>query len=152
MTQWVGPPDQGFISVAAGGATLISFLSFEEAATLVRVRGAVAFRYNSYAADASIVGAIGIGIVSTEAFTAGIASIPEPYSDGDWGGWMVWRSFAHHFQSITQAGVLLGDMSIEIDSKAMRKVSPNETAVFIAESQSGAYQVADCTRQLIKLS
>ena len=151
LTQWVGPPEQGFIAVATTGATLISNLPVEEPFTIVRNRGAVAISIVT-AADLDVVGAFGIGIVSAEAFAAGIGSVPTPYSDGDWGGWMVWRSFALRWDFSDATGARFAQIEIEVDSKAMRKVSPNEVIVLVAESQTGAFSMADGLRQLIKLS
>ena len=39
-----------------------------------------------------------------------------------------------------------------IDSKAMRKVAPDETLVVMGESQAGAVNVANPFRMLVKLS
>ena len=152
LTQWLGPADQGFVSVAATGSSLVATAPFTEPATLMRTRGAVSIIPDSTAADVSIVGAIGMAIVSTDAVGIGITAIPTPYADADWGGWFVWRSFAFRFESITQVGVLLGSWSLEIDSKAMRKITPNETMVIVAESQGGAFAITDGTRHLIKLT
>jgi len=152
LTQWIGPADQGFVSVAAAGATLMTSVVFEEPLTVVRIRGHMTIIPDSTAADVSIVGAFGMGIVSAEASAAGIVSIPEPFSDADWGGWMLWRSFAMRFESITQAGVLLANWAFELDSKAMRKMSPNEVLVAVVESQSGAFAISVATRVLLKLS
>ncbi len=152
LTQWVGPADQGFISVASGGATLIASVPLDEAATIVRTRGMVSLRPTTVVADLDIVGAIGMGIVSTEAFNAGVGSIPEPFSDGDWGGWFVWRSFAYEFQNVSNVGLGWVDWNFEVDSKAMRKGGPSESVVIIAESQVGAYGISTPLRMLLKLS
>jgi len=151
LTEWVGPPAQGYIDVPTGGATIISSLPAEDPGTIIRVRGQVSIKLALYNADLDIVGAVGIGVVSSEAFTAGVASIPTPYSDADWGGWLMWRSFAHHFEFQSSVSSFLASWSFEVDSKAMRRFSPNEVMVFIAQSQTGNFRVADCTRQLVKL-
>ncbi len=108
----------------------------------------------TYAADNSFAGALGMALVTAEAFAAGIASVPEPFSDADWGGWLVWRSFAHHYDVSTDVGRMLGSWSMEIDSKAMRKASPNEVLIVVVESQSGggAFDVAAPIRTLVKHS
>ncbi len=152
LTQWVGPADQGFIAVATGGATIVGFASFEEAVTAIRTRGMVSVRPQAFAAGVDVVGAIGLGIVSTEAFVAGIVSVPEPFNDADWGGWFVWRSFAYRFDFSTNEGALNFDWTFEVDSKAMRRITPNETVVMVAESQVGAYSIAMPLRMLVKLS
>ena len=151
MTQWIGPADQNFVNVASGGATLVSSVLLGEPATVVRVRGQVSIKPTTYAADITIVGAWGMGIVSEEAFNAGVASIPEPFSDADWGGWFVWRNFSFHFEVIDNTGVFLASWDFEVDSKAMRKIGVNEVLVHVAESNLGAYSIAEGVRTLIKL-
>ena len=153
LTQWIAPALQSYVAVASTGATLIASISFEESLTIVRTRGAIVIQPASYAADANITGAVGMGIVSAEAFAAGVASIPEPFTDGDWGGWFVWRSFGLRVEFVSATGVIFpATYTMEIDSKAMRKVTPNEVMVVIAESFSGAFSMFDGTRHLIKLS
>ena len=152
LTQWTGPALQGYVAVATTGATLISSFTPAEPITVMRTRGWVGIRPESEAADLEIVGAIGVGIVSVEAFTAGIASMPEPFADADWGGWYVWRSFAYDIRFSDATGVNMIDWGFEIDSKAMRKMSPNETIVVIAESQGGAFRISSNMRRLVKLA
>ncbi len=151
LTQWIGPAAQGYIQVASTGATLVASFSFEEALTVIRNRGMVSFFPVAVTGDVQIVGAMGMALVSTEAFNAGVASIPEPFSDADWGGWLVWRSFSYTFEFADATGVNFVNWSFEVDSKAMRKVSPNETLVIIAESQVGAFEISAPIRTLVKL-
>jgi len=152
LTQWIGPANQGFIAVGAGATALISSAPFEEAATLVRTRGQLSIRPEDFVADIDIVGAVGMGIVSAEAFAAGVASIPTPFTDADWGGWFVWRAFSYRYNFASAVGENFPNWTMEIDSKAMRKISPNERIVTIAEAQGAALRVSVPTRLLIKLS
>ena len=152
-TQWIGPADQSYLAVAAVGATLISSFAFSEPAIVVRNRGMISVKPAAFTADLDIRGAFGMGIVSAEAFAAGVGSMPEPFSDADWGGWIVWRSFAWHFESGTASNDLTFPAStdFEIDSKAMRKASSNDVIVQIAESQGGAFNLFSGVRMLVKL-
>ncbi len=152
LTQWIGPADQNYVSVASAGATLVASAPFEEQTTVVRARGQVSVIPAAFTTSLNIVGAFGVAIVSTEAFTAGIASIPEPFSDADWGGWFVWRSFSYRFEFDDATGLNFPRWDFEVDSKAMRRISPNETMVLIAESQTGAFQISAPLRVLVKLS
>ena len=152
LTQWVGPADQGYVAVLTAAATAVAFVSFEEALTVMRTRGMVSIRPEVVGADLDIVGAVGVGIVSAEAQAIGITAIPTPFSNGDWGGWMVWRSFSYRFEFADATGVNFVNWNFEIDSKAMRKVTPNEALVIIAESQVGAYRISTPLRHLVKLS
>lgn len=150
--QWIGPAVQGYVSVANAGATLISVsTTFETAATLVRTRGQISVQPGSFAADLNIVGAFGCGIVSAEAGAIGITAIPTPFRDADWGGWYVWRSFSLHLDVQSAIGFSLEMENFEVDSKAMRKVGQNESLVWVAESQAGAFDISTPLRQLIKL-
>ena len=152
LTQWVGPADQGFLSVASAGATLLASFQPVDRVTVIRVRGQVSIIPEDFTADIEIIGAFGIMVVSNEAFAAGVTSIPEPFSNGD-GDWMVWRSFSYRFEfGSGNSGFAFPDWYFEIDSKAMRKIGPNQVMVLIAESQAGAYQISVPVRTLIKLA
>ena len=151
LTQWSGLADQGFIAVASAGATIISSIAFEEPGTIVRSRGTIAMRFAGYTADLTVVGAFGIGVVSAEAAAVGITAVPEPFSDADWGGWMVHRTFARRLEFGSTVGLYSEDWEYQIDSKAMRKVEANSVLVFVAESQQGAYQMSESVRVLNKL-
>jgi len=150
LTQWVAIANQGFLNVASAGATLIQSFTPEEALTLVRHRGQLSIRPTVVSSTIDIVGAYGEAIVSTEAFAAGVGSMPEPFTDSDWGGWFLWQSFSFGFVATTADTKI--SVELEVDSKAMRKIGPNEVLVGIAESQVGAYSISAPIRTLVKLS
>ena len=152
LTQWIGPADQGYLSVATGAKAIVSSLSFEEPNTIMRSRGVVSVAPDTFGADVEFKGAYGKAIVSTDALVAGAASVPGPWTDPDWGGWYVWRSFAYFFEFSDATGLRNLAQNFEVDSKSMRKVSPNESLVTIAESQAGAFQIFSGVRTLIKLT
>ena len=155
-TQWIGPADQGYVSVAS--ATSVIVASFSPAAvgftspTIVRTRGMCSVIPTAFTADEDHIGAFGLGVVTDQAFAAGAASLPRVFDDADWGGWFVWRSFSWRMEFLSGTSVWLTDWSLEIDSKAMRKVGDNETIVLMAESQGGAFRVSAPLRVLLKLS
>ena len=103
-------------------------------------------------ADGNVVGAIGFGLVSDQAFGAGAASLPGPWSDPDWDGWFLWMPWSFRWEFADASGQVLGDARKTIDSKAMRKVGQNETLVVMAESQGTAAVVAVSFRLLVKLA
>ncbi len=98
--------------------------------------------------DNTVVGAFGIGLVSQEAFIAGVTAVPEPFTDSDWGGWMVMVPFAYNIDFGSATSLYINSLQIEVDSKAMRKVEPNSVMVVVAESLTGAFDIADGTRLL----
>jgi len=125
------------------------------AITVVRIRGFI--EVNLVAADAALSGfnfAAGIGIVTLDAFTAGAASVPNPFSDIQWPGWL-W----HHLGGIHAPQEILdlnqvAAQRIEVDSKAMRKVRLNEVMTLImsfGETATATVNVRAATRALVKL-
>ena len=156
-TTWVGPADQGYLAVAAGAKIIVA--SFDAASnglaspTIVRSRGQVSiFPGAGVTGDVEIVGAYGLAIVSDRAFAAGVASIPGPWTDAGWDGWFVWRSF-HYTQEFLDATSMLRNFeNQEVDSRAMRKITDDETIVLIAESQAIGFEISMPLRILMKLS
>ncbi len=147
------------MAVASGASVIVA--SFEPGAagnnmvkpTLVRTRGFASTSPTSFGADVQIGGAFGLCIVSNEAFVAGTASIPRPFDDADWGGWLMWQSFASRLEFADPTGRLYPTVQgVQVDSKAMRKISTNETIVFMCESQTGALDVIMHLRLLFLLS
>ena len=154
-TQWVGSADQGAVAVAAGATIIHQSNATLGNTTIVRTRGLFTVQPDSFAADVSISGAIGFGLVSDQAFAAGVASIPGPFIDPDWGGWFMWQPFSYRFEVTTDVGRLNFGADLvdgRIDSKAMRKVAQNETLVVVVESQAAAIAVILNFRILLKLS
>ena len=153
---WVAPADQGFVVVGSNVKLLISSFDAEAGGaprpTMVRNRGAVVHRPTALAADIEYSGAFGVGVVSAQAFAIGITALPGPWSDADWSGWMVWRSFAGAFDVTSDISRILLHTVLEVDSKAMRKIGPNDIVVTMAESATGGFDIFDGVRQLLKLS
>ncbi len=116
---------------------------------MARNRGHVSIRLSTYAASIDYGGAFGMGVVSAEALAAGVASVPEPFTQSDWPGWLLWGSFADHFELGTASSLLPGSLQIPVDSKAMRKMGQNEALILVCESQVGAIEVAMHIRTLV---
>ena len=78
-------------SAFLGSALAIS----QDGLTLARTRGYVrAILTTSTGANDGFSGAIGIGIATTAAVTAGAASVPTPITEQDWEGWIWWNPFS----------------------------------------------------------
>ncbi len=153
---WVGTADQGEIAIGSGLSVIISSFAPDVLsilkATVVRTRGIFEVHPTAFGADLSYGGAYGLGIVSDEAFAAGAASIPRPFDDDDWAGWLVHGFYGGHLEFQSGVGIMMSLDPVVIDSKAMRKVGPNETLVWVVESQAGAVQVRIHARVLMMLS
>jgi len=98
----------------------------------------------------------GICVVSLDSFTAGVASLPNPFTDIEWPGWM-WHGNGAIRTAV--AGLAVGDpthnpMLVPIESKSMRKFRLNEViALVVAAGETGTatMSVAGMTRMLAKL-
>ena len=126
--------------------------------TIVRIRGYIEFSLlTSDVVNGGFFGAVGIGVFTDEAFTAGAGSIPSPLTDSDWNGWM-W----HNFWSVRSVTATVGDgvnafsayQRIEIDTKAMRKIDSGMIVCGVidqTETPNATAEVHADTRMLAKI-
>ena len=149
---WISSADQGYVTVGAGASVIHQSDATLPLTTIVRLRGILSVKAGTSGADQDLIGAVGMGIVSTEAFAAGAASIPGPFSNSDWDGWLWWQAYAMRWEFGTAVGQVVGSVQQVIDNKAMRKVGANEVVVVMAESQAAAAVVAINFRLLVKIA
>ncbi len=126
----------GWFQQAQGSATAIGntvIAVFNEAQTLVRLRGYASATIDPSAAGDIIVISMGFILADDDAVAAGAASIPSPTNDTD-GDWIWHGWFPLHAEFSTGEG---SDHNVQmvIDSKAMRRVKPNEQLVMVADGQ-----------------
>ncbi len=121
-------------AVTAQGATQqrIAVAVFNSSGTVMRVRGELMASMNGpSAADITVLG-VGLIVATDAQVTAGAASFPSPLSVGD-ADWM-W----HGFVPLVSQGVVedqFGNVGkIIVDTKAMRRVKPNEQLVLVADA------------------
>ncbi len=140
---WNSLPGLSSDAVAADGLLTGTALAFTEPSTILRMRsspGIIAFDESVQVGDTVNLG-IGIGIVSSDAFAAGVGSLPDPIGDITF-PWL-WL-----FQADLLCTVAIGDQAFGmttrqtggVDSRAMRKMAPGQSLVQIFEFQgvSGA--------------
>ena len=102
--------------------------------TIVRIRGYLRVVLRSAAAlGDNLTGAMGIGIATFAAVTAGIGSVPTPITEQDSDNWLYWTPVQVGSMATTaqwgSAGWAL--FETEVDTKAMRKF-PDEMAIYAA--------------------
>ena len=168
-TDWgLGPANEAGTTITGSGSSLGSsaISPTVPGLTLVRTRGHALWYLNqASAANNGFHGAMGIGIATLAAVTAGAASVPTPITEADWDGW-IW----HQFFQCRSGGIIDGSVSadhdlvnstsaavrFEIDSKAMRKFSDDDMAIFAAlevtEVGTAAMVWSFDSRMLFKLS
>ena len=155
-TEWIESADQSFVSVAATTSLIHQSNATLGTSTIVRTRGLLAIKFAAgNNSDGRVEGAVGIAIVSAQAFAVGATAIPAPFTEAGWDGW-----FFHQFFAISQeaagtvGNLMLGTQQKDVDSKAMRKLRDNtNVAVVMAENNSGvAIEVGFWFRMLLKLT
>ena len=156
-TAWIEGPgtftDNGVVSGTGGFIMGSGQAALGDGLTLVRTRGMVelVLGSNSAAGD-GFTGALGIGIVTAQAFSTGQTAMPTALGEIDWSGWL-W-----HEQFSLRAGVAADSsrphLNLTIDSKAMRKLGIEEV-LFMAfqsvEIGTATMEVTGGCRMLVKL-
>ena len=150
ITDWIGGVQSGqtaILSIAASTAAIISAVDTRIApvnaivpATLVRTRGVLNFIPSDISVDRNAFGAFGICVVNGEAFDAGIGSVITPWTESFDDRWLYhtyWSSLFRTDVVGTDAGASAHASSqINIDSKAMRKVSEGDVMISVIENVS----------------
>ncbi len=160
MTAWgLGPQEVDGGTSASGGAIWSAGVTpGASGLTLVRIRGFIRVILTAAAAAGDgFFGAFGIGLVTDEAFAAGVTAVPLPLSDDGAELWMVHQYFDIRSVTATLSDGVNGfsvSKTFEIDSKAMRKEPVGMTlygATEVTESGTAVIEVQAHTRTLVKL-
>ena len=127
----------------------------QDGLTLVRTRGELVLQLTGTGSITDgFDGAVGVGIVTSEAFAVGQTAMPDPLDDSDWDGWL-WHQFYHYKGGLTLSSTLVTSPRIyQIDSKAMRKVDQGDTIfcnIAAVETNVASMQVGVDSRCLFKL-
>ena len=135
--QWAAIPS-GNLGTAAAVVQAAGGLSFSDPGTILRVRGQYAVGFDGGAdGDLQKVG-FGIAVLATDVFLGAVASMPTPLGDVDY-PWLFW--YESNLQlTVPIAGESSSDIMaferVVVDSKAMRKVKPNETVFYIVQTSA----------------
>ncbi len=100
-------------------------------------------------------GSLGHIVITETASAAGIASIPSPsgISGDPEADWFVWQAMFGGLLSITQIGIVTQEaVQYIIDSKAMRKVGPDDDLVGVFSQENAVGGIINTNgRRLIQL-
>ena len=157
-TDWGFGPDLIDQALSASGKILgTTALTIGIQATVVRLRGVFdVFLTSAASIGDGFIGAVGVCLVNSDAFAAGVGSVPGPLTDSNWDAWFYHRFFSLHALTATLADGVNGVAAHErfqIDSKAMRKWDPAETltmVVDVVERGAAAMRINSDTRLLLK--
>jgi len=131
-------------------------IAFTQSVTLMRTRGTAFIHFDPTSInDVQQVG-IALGVFSTDAFVAGVASVPGPLTDAGY-DWIFHKvlSMGPAVSATESETSILQSLWIEVDSKAMRKLKDNQTIGWVVEaatvSGGGSVDFAISSRHLIKV-
>ncbi len=98
---------------------------------------------------------IGLAVFNSDAFGQGAASLPGPLTDADY-DWIYHRLVQFTVHTATESDdSIMQNVQIEVDSKAMRKIKPNQSIGWMVEglivSGGGTFDGAIVARHLFKL-
>ena len=138
LTQWVGSADNTAAAALGAGAAVLdqSLVLAGEPVTIVRTRGIITVGPDQTANNENIFGALGMCIVSDQAVAIGITAIPTPITDSSSDLFFLHQYFASGVRVADATGIANLTRTFHFDSKAMRKVSEDQTLVVTVENSS----------------
>jgi len=125
------------LTTNAAATILGTSLAFAIPATILRMRGNILLNFDAAADNSRQNIGIGIGIISSDAFAAGVASVPDPLAESDY-PWLWWTvmPLVNDLQIAGESLQVCVAARVEIDSKAMRKVKPGQSLAVIYQTSA----------------
>ena len=155
---WIG---SGVGESAVAGSTKVLISTFSAGAlalrpfTILRTRMLISYRSDQDGADERPFGSYGEMVVTETAAGIGVTAVPNPSGiDGDPDAdWYIWQAMMNTVEFQSGVGVERnGDSQYVIDSKAMRKVGPDDDVVAVFDQQNAVGAILNTNgRQLIQL-
>jgi len=163
-TDWIGGV-VGTSTRTTVGASVVAILSSFDTristnqiigatTTIVRIRGLLDVGPIGLTADMDAQGAFGFCIVNGEAFDAGVASVPTPWTESFDDRWLYHTYWSVHYE-LPASGSFVGQSFVqEIDSKAMRKMNNGDVLIGVIENANAGDNVSVFmnVRTLLKLA
>jgi len=132
-TGWEEGPFTSILTLTGAGSSAWSTgqQPTSDGNTIGRIRGqfTLALTAGSSALDGFQKAAIGIGIVTAQAFATGISAMPTPLTDIEWEGWMFHKLETNLYVPAATEDFSSGPATVrvvDIDTKAMRKIGADE--------------------------
>ncbi len=141
-TFWDGVvPTASSVVPANNKLLLASFLPQDDLeVTVRRIRGRLMVGSDQVAASEDQLGALGAGIFSATAITAGVASLPDPVTDVGSDVWQLYVHIGQNVQFLTAAGIRPDFLwAYEFDSKAMRRIPEGYGIAFVVANASATH-------------
>ena len=156
-TRWIASTDETALTNLAAGTAILdqSLGGAVDPFTIIRTRGHVWIGSDQTTSSEDPFGAFGMAIVSDQVVAVGVTAVPTPFTEDDSDYWFVHDYFAQGLRVLDATGASwAGLIDTPFDSKAMRKVNPDESCIFVLEngSSSHAFDFLVKFRQLIKVA
>ena len=134
---WTGSFETALVSIPANSAVLLSGFVPQNPGidlTILRTVGEIFVSSDNAAASETQVGAVGMIIVTDDAFAVGITAIPDPVASVFDDGWFMFQSFAQKTTFLSSIGFNdPSGMKYSYDSKAKRILEgAGKTIVIVA--------------------
>jgi len=138
LTQWVGSAPITAVAALAANTVVLdqSLVLLGLPATVIRTRGIITIISDQVGASEAPFGAVGFSVVSDQAQAVGITAIPDPISDSGSDLFFVHQYFDAPLNVGTAASFANISKTFAFDSKAMRKVSEDQTIVVSVANSS----------------
>ena len=156
-TFWAGSAIDTAPSAVAAATTIHdqTLIGTDDPETVVRTRGIFTVETDQTTAAEFPFGAIGMAVVNNQAVSVGPTAFPSPYTDSDSDLWFLHQFWAAPVRIGTDAtGIYRAAYQVEFDSKAMRRLTGDESIVVVVENGSAANgaQYNLSFRMLLKVS
>ncbi len=141
-TFWARSPADGVVTALANATAVLdsSAVPVVEGETIIRTRGMISVKSDQASASEQIVGAVGMCIVSDQAFAVGVGSVPTPFTDQDSDLWFMHQYFTHAIDFSDATGTQTQAFStFHFDSKGMRKFVTGTTLAVVVENGSTVF-------------
>ena len=153
---WIGQGLVGSTAIPANSNVLLATLSVGALAlrpfTILRTRLLISWATDQVAAVERPHGIFAQKVVTDQAVAIGVTALPIPFTNAD-ADWFTYQPMVLDFVFGTAVGFTPGDSQYMVDSKAMRKVGPNEDEVTVITNMDAAdgAEITFIGRQLIML-
>ncbi len=149
---WAGN-NLSLITLATSAKTLVAEMSAGFLAlrpfTILRTRTVITFRTDQLTGSESPTGALGMIIVKEIAVNIGVTATPGPRTDPD-SDWFVYQGMTAPFLFSDATGWGdSGTMQYVVDSKAMRKVGPDDDIATIVELDAAGGAFLNCEGRIL---
>ncbi len=122
-------------NVSTATTTLFGGLAFLRPSTILRARGYVQASFDATVQVGDLIRlTFGLGIVSDDAFNLGATAMPDPAGECEY-PWLWWGEMLLRSELAAGPGSWgIPAQRLEVDTKAMRRVKPQQTLAWIVES------------------